>query len=269
MLESNQREIEQIEQNISELAYTVQTAIEKEYAKMSIPSNTPIPIEILKDLKLDRVTLDREIIGKTKNYINEELKGWFMGYGRVKVKAEHEEKIIKYIETVIYEFTQQFLLKRKKLLERQRDVFMKAIKDIIVENGNIRKLPRDFLIHIPAPSVSVGNIYYSNIKIYKVLLFKIGYLDKQGLIEDIETSLVKITRQMLDDYSKDYRESLETVLIQIKSEFEQNLDKYSLYMQSLIESREGIMRLDRKVSDAVKVLAECHSKLNEIIWKEI
>ena len=273
--DSNQQDIAEIEKSIRELEFTVQKAINKEYANMRIPSGEPFPSKVVEYLQLDGKTLKSSIIGSTKTYIEKELKGWFMGLGKVKVKDEHKDKVRKYIDNAIHKFRQQFLLKRKELLEKQRDTFIEGIKETINQNGNISESAKKFVLDIPAPSVSesgikdLEGIYNSHKRIEKVLIFKSEYLDKKGFIDDIEVNLAKIIREMIDDYSKDYRESLDTVLTQIKSEFEKNLDKYSLYMKSMGESKEAMKSLGEKISDAAKALEECQSKLNEIIWREI
>jgi molybdopterin converting factor small subunit len=231
---------------------------------------------VLKKLKLDKATLKDSIVGSTKIYIDKELKGWLFGIGKVKVKDKDKDLVRTKIGEIIDDFTKHFLSKRKELLEEQRDAFMKAVKDTILQNGNVSESAKKFFLDIPAPMVSkpekvtdLGEIYDSHRRTEKVLVFNTEYLDKDGFIRDVEERLLKITGGMEEDYCKDYRNSLEILLMQIKTQFEANLATYSLYMKAMIENKDAMMRLGTRVSDAAMALTVCQNGLNKIIWKEI
>ena len=74
---------------------------------------------------------------------------------------------------------------------------------------------------------------------------------------------------MTDDFAKDYRNALETLLMQIKTIFESNLEQYSLNMKAMMEDKEAMMKLGGRISDAANSLLSCQDSLNEIIWREI
>ena len=68
------------------------------------------------------------------------------------------------------------------------------------------------------------------------------------------------------DYSADYRNALESLLNQIKTQFEDNLDTYSLYMKAMVENRDAMQELGEKVADVATELFDCQKQLNDIIW---
>lgn len=275
--DSNQEEISIIENNIRELRNTITEAIEDEYNNTTIPPKQALPEEIRKKLKIDSDTLQRSVIGHTKDYLDDNIKGWFLfGLGKVRFKEKDKGLVKSKIEQVIDDFTSNFFTKRKELLEERRDVFMGAVKNTIDENGNISESAKKVFQDIPKPQVSkpkkftdLGDIYDSHKRVDKVLWMEQNNLDKEGFIQEIEEKLSGVAREMADDYGRDYRNSLETLLMQIKTIFESNLEKYSLNMKAMIEDREAMQKLGNKVSDAALSLAGCQENLNEMIWKEL
>lgn len=274
--DSNQEEINDIESGIAELRRVISSAIENEYNNISIPMNVAFPEEARKKLNLDKDTLNRAVVGHTKMILEKELKGWFFGFGKVSVNDKDKDKIRNIISKVIDAFTQDVFLKREDLLVEQRNSFMKSVKDTIMQNGKINESAKKYFLEIPAPVVKkpenmhdVGEIYDSYKRIDKIFLFESTYLDKSGFIRDVETRLTKVAGTMSDDYSKDYRNALETLLMQIKSQFESNLEEYSLYMKAMIANKEAMKQLGEKVTNAAIALTSCKNQLNEIIWKEI
>lgn len=271
--ESNREEIKEIEKNIVELRRTINEAIEKSYDASSIPENMPLPEEASRTLGLDRATLYSAIVGNTKNYMDRELRGWFLGlFGRVKVKDRDKDNVRDMINRAIDEYTEQFLTQRKILLESQRDIFMAAVQSTIMENGNISNAAKKFFLDVPVPQVvkpgitNWGELYDSHCRTEKFLMFKGEYLDKAGFIQDVEKMLVDIADSMCEDYSRDYRNSLESLLMQIKTQFEGNLDTYSLYMKAMVECRDAMQQLGDKVADVATELFDCQKQLNDIIW---
>lgn len=272
--EGNLEKVATIERNIVELKKTINNVIETEYEKRTISKG--IPENTRKQLKIDSETLNGSLIGATEMYLEEELKGSFLGLGKVKYKASDKEKIKAKTKGIINEFTSDFMLERKKLLERERDSFVQAVKQAIVDNGSISDSAKKFFQDIPKPSISqvvgisnIDEIYDANKRTQKMLFFaKKEILDKETFIDEIKDSLRTVATEMATDYAKDYCKSLETILMAVKSNFEQNLDQYSLYMKALIDNREAMMQLGNKIEAAASDLNECEKGLNEIIWKE-
>lgn len=274
--DSNQEEIAAIEKNIKELKDTINGSIESEYQTRTISKEKAIPEEIRKKLKIDSKTLKNSIIGDTEIFLDKTLKGSFFGLGKVKFRESDKTKIKDGISGVISDFTNNFMKEREKLLTEERDAFIKAVQKAITDNGNISEAAKKFFQDIPKPEISrtkgitnLDGIYNSNKRVEKVLFFfEKERLDKKAFIDDVKDSLETIAIGMTDEYATDYQKALETILMAIKSNFEQNLAKYSLYMKAMIDNREVMKKLGTKIEDAAFDLKECEDDLNAIIWKE-
>lgn len=272
--ESNQEEIARIEQNIRELTQTINGAIESEYEKRTISTDKAIPVEIRKKLKIDSDTLNRTLIGHTETFLEKTLKKRFLS-SKVKFKQSDKSVVKDGINGIIADFTRNFMTERENMLTSERDQFIEAVKAAINENGNISEAAKKFFQDIPKPAVSqnkgitnVEGIYDANRRTDKVLFWEQDNLDKRAFIADIKDSLQTIATEMADDYAGDYRKALETILMAIKSNFEQNLAKYSLYMKAMLENRDEMMQLGEKISSAAEDLSDCEGRLNDIIWRE-
>lgn len=273
--ESNQEEIVAIEKDIKELKDTINGAIEAEYQSRTLSTERAIPEEIRKRLKIDSKTLNESLVGNTKIFLDKILKGAFFGLGKVKFRETDKTKIKDGISGIISEFTKEFMAEREKLLKDERDAFIDAVEKAIMDNGNISNAAKKFFLDIPKPEISrskeitnLDGIYNSNKRIEKVLFWEKERLDKSSFIADVKDSLQSIATDMANEYAYDYQKALETILMAIKSNFEQNLAKYSLCMKAMIDNREVMKRLGEKIEDAANDLIECENELNAIIWKE-
>ena len=99
--------------------------------------------------------------------------------------------------------------------------------------------------------------------------FETDYLDKSGFMKDVKGILLGIVEKLGKNYRKDYRDSLETILMQIKSNFGTNLETYSLNMKALIENKDAMMKLGQRVFVVAEALRGCEKELNDIIWREV
>ena len=115
----------------------------------------------------------------------------------------------------------------------------------------------------------IGQIYDSYKRSGKVLFFNTEHLDRDGFVDEIEERLGEVARSMSDDYCKDYRTALETMLAQIKSQYQMNLDDYSLNMKALKENKAAMERLGGKLVDAANELRSRQDDLNQMIWRGI
>lgn len=275
--DNNQEEIAAIERNIEELRKTINEAIECEYQSRTISKDKAIPEDIRKKLKIDSKTLNEVLLGETESYLDKTLKGAFFGLGKVKFKETDKTKIKDGISGIISEFTNNFMAEREKLLKSERDEFIEAVKTAINENGEISEAAKKFFQNIPKPEVArnrgitnIDGIYNSNKRTEKVLIFfEKEILDKNAFIADIKERLSTIATDMANEYAGDYQKALETILMAVKSNFEQNLAKYSLYMDAMINNREAMKKLGEKIENAASDLVACEDDLNEIIWKEM
>lgn len=275
--DSNQEEIAGIERSIEELRNTINDSIENEYQTRTTSKEKAIPEETREKLKIDRKTLNSSLIGNTETYLNDTLKGAFWGIGKVKFKESDKTKIKDGISGIISEFTNHFMTEREALLTAERDAFMEAVKKAINENGNISDAAKKFFQDIPKPDVTrsrgitnLEGIYNSNKRTEKVFFFfEKERLDKKSFVADVKESLQTIATDMANEYAKDYQKALETILMAIKSNFEENLAQYSLHMKNMIDNRAVMQKLGDKIEDAATDLIECEDDLNSIIWKEV
>ena len=100
-------------------------------------------------------------------------------------------------------------------------------------------------------------------------MFKKDNIDKDGFMKAVKGILLGIVEKIGTNYRKDYADTLDTILLQVKSNFGDNLDTYSLNMKALIENKDAMMKLGEKIFDAAEALKRCESDLNDIIWREI
>lgn len=272
---SNDKEIEDIANDIRNLKETIDNAIIEAYNRILPPENA-LPEETKKKLGVDKDTLSASLIGDTLFQVKKQLKGWFFGHGHVRIREKDKEKVRSIIQSQITDFTNNFFKSRKTLLEQQRDEFMSAVKGAIERNGDISEEAKKWMMDIPKPEVKnpdkfkdISQIYDSYKRSGKVLIFNTAHLDKDGFIDEIEERLSEVARSMSDDYCKDYRTALETMLAQIKSQYQMNLDDYSLNMKTLKENKAAMEQLDAKLVEAADELRSRQDSLNSIIWKEI
>lgn len=273
---SNKEEIATIERNIEELRKTINDAIDGEYQSRTISTGKNIPEEVRIKLKIDSKTLNETLLVRTENYLNSTLKGAFFGLGKVDFKETDKTEIKDGINGIMAEFTNNFIAEREKLLTSERDAFIGAVKKAINDNGNISEAAKRFFQSIPEPEISrnkgidnLDGIYNSNKRTEKVwFFFEKERLDKNTFIEDIKDNLNSIATAMTDEYAKDYQESLEEILIAVKNEFEQNLERYSRNMKTMIHNRDAMKKLGRKIEKTAEDLKACQSDLDAIIWEE-
>ena len=277
--ESNQEDIKEIQRNIEQLRQTINSAIEDEYNNKAVPQNAALSEETLKKLKLDERTLQETIVGNIQNYIESELKEekilLLFKTGKVKYKIGANDKIKETCNQVISSYTKDFLKNRKKILENERDDFLDKVKKRIMENGEISDAAKKFFLDIPAPKVpdpdkvkDLEEVYNEHKYTEGKWIFKTDYIDKEGFMKDVKGILLGIVEKLGRNYRKDYRDSLETILMQIKSNFGTNLEVYSLNMKALLEDRDAMMELGKRLFEVSEALRACEMDLNDIIWRE-
>lgn len=274
--ESNQEDVRNIQRNIDQLRETINQAIEEEYNNKAIPENVALPEVTLKKLKLDRATLQKSIVGNVQSYMDDELKGWFFGLGKVKFKKADNEKVRGKCNKVISDYTTDFLKNRSEILSQEGKDFLDKVKKQIMDNGQISDAAKRFFVNVPEPKIpdpekvaDLEDTYKAHKYTEGAWIFKTDYLNKDAFEKDVKSILLGIVEKMGKNYRKDYRDSLETILLQVKSNFITNLETYSISMQAMIEDRDAMMDLGQRVLDAADALRNCEDNLNEIIWREV
>jgi hypothetical protein len=269
----NLQDINNINNEIEVLRDAISESIKKASLKHSVPQNEPLPKNILQELHLDQEYLSSELISMPISFFEKLLKGWFFGLGEVKVKDKHKQEITQKLTSVVDDFTRNFLEKRQRQLENQRDLFIETVKEIIHNNGKLNDEAKSFVLDIRTKKVKKPNLtdfegIYDAHKRTGGILWKTEFIDKKNFIQEADGELTKLATGMAKDFTKDYKNSLESILSAVKSEFEDNLEKYSVLMKAKLADKETMEKLRVKILEAATELMACQKELNKIIWSE-
>ena len=93
------------------------------------------------------------------------------------------------------------------------------------------------------------------------------YLDRESFIRDMNKKLRTITGELADNYSENYRNSLNNLLRKVESEFNLNMEKYSVSLRAKLEDKEAMEALKKKILVAADELHGCQMKLDSVIWE--
>ena len=268
----NLENINENKKSMEELKNCINNCLNDEYNKRKILNEDKIPTDILRGLKLDSDTLKDCIVGNIKSRIGKILKTNI--FNQTKVNNKDKEKINNVVSEVIDNYTKDFINKRKEILENQRDGFMLAVKNVIVNNGNICDSAKKYFLNIPKPNVRIINekdninlIYDANTYTKKFLFIKNKFIKKEQFIQTIEEEILNLTKELADDYKKDYINSLDTLLTQIKENYILNLEEYSVLLKALNSDRDAMLKLEEKLNDMADALDNNKNELNNVIWE--
>lgn len=269
----NEKSINQINSEIEEMRSSFKISIDNASRKHKYPENASLPTDVLKELQLNHEYLQMNVTGNTISFINKLLKGWFFGLGKVNFNDKHKKEINQRITSVLSDFTDAFLVKRQRMLEKIRDAFTKDVKKTIQDNGKLSDAAKDYVLKIRKPEIKnldklieIGGIYDSNKRADKFLWINTPHIDKDGFAQDAEDEMKDIVEDMRKDFEKDFRTALTSALSAIESEFTQNIEKYSLLMQAKLEDKKVMEQLRVKISAAACDLISCQDELNKVIW---
>ena len=202
------------------------------------------------------------------------LKKWFFNIiGNVRVKEEHIRQINQIITEVLDDFTNNFLEKRQRYFEKTRDEFIDVIKTIIENNGKLSSAAKKFICEIKVPEIKrihisnqIENIYNSN-KRLGGLRANVEYLKKEEFIDSLQTYLLDVANEMSSEYADAYKKDLDSILEKVRSEFETNMDSYSVQLKAKVADKDVMEKLGGKIADAANELKNCQDKLNHLIWE--
>ena len=270
----NHEDIKSVNAEISNLKEIMEYKINDAYYKHLIPKNNPLPDNILRRLNLSKEMLDSKLIGEPKTFIEKLLKGWFFGIGTVKYSKKNKDMITQKIATVLDDFSRVFLEERQNVLRESCNDFRRDIEDAIRKNGDISEAAKSYILNVPEPNLknaknieSFGEIYDNYKRSKKVLFSNKEYIDKDSLIKDIELKLMNIGSDITSDYTEDFRDTLEKLLEECKSNYIQNIEKYSVQIKAWIQEKNALEQLKDKLSNAAADLINCQNDLNKIIWE--
>lgn len=265
-----------LQSKIDTLEAALTDAIEGERENYALSEEQSFPNEWLQILGLDEVSFinsQREVA----KYLNGAIKGSFFSMGKkARLDKVDSEKISNDLDDIIRSFSKRYESGRKDLLTKQRDKFIQAVQKRIKERSDISEEAKHYVLDIPAPNippsknlVNIPSVFEQNKEEISFLFFlKYEYLKKEEAISAVETEVGQLLVTMRDEYVKEYKDSLTTILGHISGEFKSRLQQYSLFMNTLIKDREAMTELGKKVDDAARELMKCQSQLNATIWKE-
>lgn len=270
--QQNQKDITAVTHEIEQLRAALEESISDAYEKYEV-RDRELPEEVRKSLHLDPEYFMENIDQRTMSFIEKLLKRGFLGFGKVKAKESHKADVKKEIKDILSDYSREFLIARQAVLEEKRNSFITEIQAAIRNNGNISEQAKAYVCEIIPPEVKrvtnlveFGDIYDSNLRTEKILLWERTTVDKEKFKEDVKKELFSITASMTDDFTADYVRSLSALLDQVKAEFILNMDKYSILMQAKLADKKAMEELRKKIVSTEDALLRCQEELDSTIW---
>lgn len=272
----NREDLNKINSEIEELKVTIERGIGAVREKHNIlHADRPFPKELAIRLYLDPQSIHDKINEKALSFIDKLLKK-FLGVFKVKFKEDDKQKINEEIVTVLNDYTNEFLSRRQIELERARDAFISDVRNVIQANGKLSDAAKSFVLNIRPPEIKkeinvteFGQIYDNYKRTEKVLWMNKLYVDKQGVLDEVDEKLSQIAAEIADEYAHDFQTTLERIIDEITQEFTQNIRKYSMLMQAKFADKEAMEQLREKIAAAAEDLVTLQQELNSKIWKEV
>lgn len=284
----NKNDIKDVENEISTIRNAIASGIESAKKGKEIGKKDPLPESVVKSLHLDMESISNFVQKRAEEDVDDILLGFFQKMGKniankmgtdyspIKTSwdSSKETRIEQVIKQVLKDYTEHFKKERKNLLEKMRDEFISDVKRSISENGELSSEAKDYILEIEAPEIDeflgtseFGEIYRANRLTEKKFLREKEYLDHESFIKDMNSKLRKITAELSDSYKEDYRNSLNNQLRLVESEFNLNMEKYSVSLKAKLEDKEAMEELRKKILVCVEELNRCQSDLNSVIWE--
>ena len=265
------QDFEKLDSEIKELRSTIQEGIDAAYNKEFIPKGTRVPIEYIEKLQIHDSVLQEKIMGPAKKFADKILKEGFF-FGRVSYEDKDKEAIENHIQSTVDDITRTFRKNRSELLKQVQNRFIASVTSVIENNGNLSAEAKAFLQDIrlkEIPMVTVrervGSLYDKH-KYTAGWIFKSTYINKEKFIADMNESLVNINTDLATGFEEDFRQNLQTILEQVKSEYQGNIGKYSMSITARKTDKEAMGQLREKIVAAAQDLEICQEELNKIIW---
>ena len=274
------REISTIEKEIKDFRKCFIYSIDREYNNRIIPKDEKVTKEIRDRLKIDSIAMIDYLYEPLEDYLNRKLKSERFLFFDNGVNYDEAEKlkgeIVNFVNnTLIRDYVSHFKTERTKILSEERDIFINFVKNSI-NKGNISDVAKKFILDIPKANIAdyrglldIEKFYRNNMKNKKILfIFDNKKLDKEKFISEIKNKLRSIGADMTDDFCEDYKNSLNYILTEIKTNFEKNLDDYALIIKAKIGDKDAMKKLAERIENVANNLKILEDALNTIIWKE-
>jgi hypothetical protein len=270
----NQKTITEIDKDINLLKTTISEGINKIYIEREIDLEDNIQEKTLKELGLLADQNDYRI-SEIIEEVDKLLKGWFLGFGKVKYNEKSKDKIGNLIISKFDDYNREFFNKKNLILEEIRDGFIKDIQEEIRNNGKLSQEAREYVAEIRTPDLenNIDSEYfkeiYNNSKITGRILFliKTDLVDKDRFSKQIEEEISNIMEIISNEYEKNFKYSQNEILKKIKSEFSNNIHRYNVLIKAKIQDKEIMEDLKTKINDIAISLKKCQDNLNSSIWR--
>jgi len=172
---------------------------------------------------------------------------------------------------LLAKFSLKYKDSREECLQDSRDIFMKYIKKTIEDNGDISSEAKKAFMDIPAPriessvnSIGIDLIYEEHISQKSFLIFwKKDVVDKEKLKEALQELIGDMYDAKSDEFKKDYRSSLKSILNKVAALFKDKLEEYSIAMNALIKDRDETISLGNIIQETYDELKASQDKLNK------
>ena len=284
----NSDDINQVEREIEGIRSTISNSIANAKKGREIGINDPIPKEVAKRLHLDAESITNFVEIPVDGRIDEILLGFWQKVGKkiaTWVDKEYnpsetawdsskQTAIESVIDDVLGDYTENFRTERGKILTKLRDDFIEDVKKSVSESGELSDDAKNYILDIETPEVDeftgsyeFGELYKQKKRTKKVLWVDKEILDRESFIKELNKKLIKVTGELADNYKKNYVDSLNGLLRKVESEFNLNMEKYSVSLKAKLEDKEAMEELKDKIMDAVSELHACQEKLNSVIWE--
>lgn len=284
----NSNDIREVEDEIAKIRNAISSGISDAKKGREIGKNDPLPEKVVMELRLDADSISKYVQSPADSKVDEILLGFWQKVGQ-KIAAKFDQQfsptetawdsskqssIEQVIEDVLSDYTDHFKTERKKLLEKLRDDFIKDVQESIRKNGELSEEAKSYILTIETPEVEefsssyeFGELYKQKKRTKKVLWMDKEYLDRESFIRDMNKKLRTVTGELADNYKENYRNSLNNLLRKVESEFNLNMEKYSVSLRAKLEDKEAMEALKEKILAAADELHGCQAKLNAVIWE--
>lgn len=277
LMQSNQEDIKKIDSKIEQLGTAIKNGIAEQRKKHILPNDQPLPDELQKALHFDPESIRSNLTEKACSIIEKLLQKWFFGIlGKVKIQKKNRDKIVEEITMVFKDYTRDFCSARKEQLESLRDALTDEIKQVIQANGEISQEAKDFILDVrPLEIKEFGSaseleaIIDKHVHPDNFLWIDTSYVDKKGLLQDVETKVTQKANEMADEYRTAFLEEWKDIADQIEMNFIQNLNTYSVSIHAMRADRDDMEQLRERIEAAANDLKESQQRLNDEIWREV
>ncbi|MCM1146081.1 MAG: dynamin family protein, partial [Lachnoclostridium sp.] len=157
--------------------------------------------------------------------------------GNIYMPKSRIEKIAKMLETVISDFSNDFIGCFEKLLIDKRDDFMESVREAFANNGGLSDDAKVLIPNVIVPEIKDTKVYKSEFtgimeklisRDYVFLWFKGPVANRDELSDRMKEKVMDIATKLADSFYKEYREEGSRISGEINKAYMQNLETFSI-----------------------------------------